>query len=271
MAGGGCRGRGGWNAVAGLSAADIAGLGDKPLIFRPSGQERPGERVESLSVQNGRVLQKAPERNLDASPHGTEAHRMNKQREGTAMRRMILVAVAAVWLLPLRAFAQNADQDSSGSDFTDSPMFHEVGLSVDNNITAKTCLVTTSLDEQDFLGSIPKLKDAGLMNPDLSQTAINMIPDGLSMAFLVEMSALIVKQTYATHSDIKDCSFKQVIKTVDEYGNVKDRPAFYFGFNRATYQKVNWDKFDTKNLPKIASHFHIDPGFAAAVEKEAGQ
>jgi hypothetical protein len=47
----------------------------------------------------------------------------------------------------------------------------------------------------------------------------------------------------------------------DVYGHQNEGRAGEVCLTRATAARVNWDKFDSDNLPRIADHFYLHPSF----------
>ena len=175
-----------------------------------------------------------------------------------------IVVVAASWSMP--AFSQEKDEASVNS------VFGRFGFTTQREAD-KGCATVMTLDRKTFIDSMPQLKAMDILNPEyVTQTRINMEPMALAMAFALEMAPTVVKELYDGEKTSDKCSFRQVVIIQDDFGNDKTETLFQFGFTRAVYSKVNWDKFQTQNLSKIASKFTFGPAMQEAIrEKEAAE
>jgi hypothetical protein len=80
------------------------------------------------------------------------------------------------------------------------------------------------------------------------------------MTFLqTQFAARAVHAFYAAQPDSIDrCAFTATAFTVDVYGRDIAQPLFAFQFDRATYAKIIWARFDPANMPKIMLAFEYD-------------
>jgi peptidoglycan hydrolase-like protein with peptidoglycan-binding domain len=80
------------------------------------------------------------------------------------------------------------------------------------------------------------------------------------IAFLqTEFSTRMVHAFYlAQPTSIDRCEFAAMATTTDIYGRDVSQKLFAFAFDRATYDKIVWNRFDPANLPKIALSLEID-------------
>ncbi|HEY3847004.1 MAG TPA: hypothetical protein VGL95_07815, partial [Acetobacteraceae bacterium] len=76
------------------------------------------------------------------------------------------------------------------------------------------------------------------------------------------VSAGTIRALYADAPGADLCRFIAVAYTADVYGRDVAHRLFSFSFDRATYGKIVWPRFDPANLPRIASGFSYG-GFAA--------
>jgi hypothetical protein len=164
-------------------------------------------------------------------------------------------------------------EDGAGPDVSNpvdvNAVFGRYGFSITPHATGSSCSVTMTLAEKTFVDSIPELKQIGLLNNELTQTAINSKPNMISMAFVIEMLPVATREVYDSNKNVDICEFSQSLLAVDDYGNDKKIPMLTYEFSRSLYKKVNWDKFQAQNLMKIAPKFHSAPEFAQVLLKEA--
>ncbi len=80
------------------------------------------------------------------------------------------------------------------------------------------------------------------------------------MAFLrTELAARAVRAFYAVQPASTDlCRFEAAAFTTDLYGRDVAQPLFAFRFDRATYAKIVWARFDPANMPRIVQSFEYD-------------
>ena len=67
------------------------------------------------------------------------------------------------------------------------------------------------------------------------------------------LAAHAVQAFYATELVADVCRFDTVAFTTDVYGRDVAQPLFAFQFDRSTYGKVVWSRFDPANMPKIVA------------------
>lgn len=77
-----------------------------------------------------------------------------------------------------------------------------------------------------------------------------------AIAFLTtQVAAKAVRAVYSDQPQVDHCVFSVAAFTQDVYGRDVRQPLFNFGFERATYAKIVWDRFNPANLPKIVATF----------------
>lgn len=127
--------------------------------------------------------------------------------------------------------------------------------------TAKTGALTrvqVECEQQKIIDNFPLLQKLGMMNPDITQTQINMMPSALSSVFLEEITATLIHPLYQS-TDAQETSWIGGLIVADAYGHMKSHAVFTFRFTRALDGKVNWDNFNDANLPKIAPGYTLTP------------
>jgi hypothetical protein len=164
-------------------------------------------------------------------------------------------------------------KETGGSDAAQAfdEMFAKFGYKVHREVAAGRCTVESDIEADKFLESIPDLQRLQIMNRDITQTQINLLPTSLEMAFALNMTATAIENTFDQNPQASTCSFRQYLDDADDLGHERKRPMFSYNFTRALNAKVNWDKFQSKNIMKVAPGFRFDPMMMQAVEEEATQ
>jgi hypothetical protein len=175
------------------------------------------------------------------------------------LRILILIAVACGTQATLIAHAEEA--------VSVNDVFGRFGYTTER-VPGQSCVVKMMIDRKKFIGAVPELKAMDLLNPEyVTQTRMNVEPTALAMAFSLQMAPAVVKDVYDEDAKADRCKFVQAITTEDDYGNDKVGTLFTFEFTRAIYKKVNWDKFLSQNLPKVAIKFIPGPAVEEAVRE----
>ena len=64
--------------------------------------------------------------------------------------------------------------------------FSDVGCNVQDGTDGRAATVLVLCDQDKVIAAVPALKAMGLLNPDLSQTTINMMPGMVATSFMME-------------------------------------------------------------------------------------
>jgi hypothetical protein len=189
------------------------------------------------------------------------------------MRISLLVALLALAFAytPAISGENEAANDTAATDsgkVSVNDVFGRYGFSSAPHVTSSVCNVEMGLNQQKFLDNIGELQKLGVLNPDLTQTTINLKPNSLSLAFALQSIPVATKEVYDNNKDADRCEFSQSMVIVDEYGNNKKLLMFSYHFTRAIYQKINWDNFLSQNMLKVAPKFHFSSEFQSVVVKE---
>jgi len=144
------------------------------------------------------------------------------------------------------------------------PFGEAFSLKTDNG----SCTVELVLNEATFLTSIPALQAAGVLNPDITQTQINLMPYNLSAAFGLIAATGLTHELYVTNQSVDQCSFTQFISDADDFGAEHKIKMFSYTFDRALNQKIKWETFKTASFPKIAKSYKMGPEFKAKLTNE---
>ena len=176
----------------------------------------------------------------------------------------LLIIGAALTSPALNAIAQDLDADVLTA-------FSAFGYTHIKPTPGKPCVVETVLSEDDFIKAIPALQKIGILNPDLTQTAINTKPHMIESAFTLQTAPVATRDLFEKNEKIITCQFRQMLTDTDDYGADRKRLMFSYKFDRATNNRVKWDNLKTANFPKIAPEFKFELWFMQAINGEAGQ
>lgn len=173
---------------------------------------------------------------------------------------------SALWVTLALSGTPLAAQEKS--DISISDAFGRFGYTTDR-VPGNACGIVMSLDREAFIRAVPLLKAMELLNPEyVTQTRLNTEPTTLATGFAIQMAPLVVKELYDKSKGITNCSFQQVIKIQDDYGNDKTEVLFSFDFSQDLYKKINWDKFTAQNIIKVAPKFAFGIPAMLQIKKE---
>ena len=118
--------------------------------------------------------------------------------------------------------------------------------------------IVITLDRDAVIASLQEKEQAGLLNPVFTAGYINSHRNSLAIVTGLVHSAMALDGAYG-NLNIDLSHIRVVMVLPNAYGPAMKIPLFSFDFNRALYDKIDWDRFDPANLPKIASHFRYSP------------
>ncbi len=126
------------------------------------------------------------------------------------------------------------------------------------------------IDENKLLAAIPALQQAGLLNPDINQTAINLMPISLSSVVAQEISLAALMFMYHD-SQVDQIHVNSYLQMPDDYGHMEDHLMHSFSFDRKLYSRINWQNFQMDKLAKVAPGFKYSRWVLSKVADETGQ
>lgn len=118
--------------------------------------------------------------------------------------------------------------------------------------------VQVECDQQKVIDNFPILQKMGLMNPDITQTQLNMMPSALAAVFLAEFTASLIHPLYQSTA-AQETMWSGQLVVADAYGNPKAHTVFNFRFTRSIDARVNWPNFNSANLSMIAPGYALTP------------
>lgn len=163
------------------------------------------------------------------------------------------IIVAALVAVP---YISQAD-DTANSWETAISALKNTGCEVSTHEVSGVTNVGVSCDRDTIVKEIPALKDAGFLNPDITQTQINTAPNMICSVYVLEAVVAIIHPLYESSQKLNKSHWSVALKLPDDYGNIQDQVMYTFDFNRALDKKINWDNFQTFNLYKVAPNFHL--------------
>lgn len=181
------------------------------------------------------------------------------------MRIVTLAALLCAAVSTTFAQSDNSEKPS----LSVNQVFGVFGFTTSTSIDHGPCRVTSTLDKQAFLQKVPALQALGMLNPDLTMADINTKPAMLAAAFAMQMTPVVTKETFENNPSVNICSFVVNLKEANVYGHTVDDNILSYSFDRATFDKINWDQFDATNMPKVAQRFLLNPEMMARVDTEA--
>jgi len=129
-------------------------------------------------------------------------------------------------------------------------------------------LLTMTCDQGEVLEAIPVMQSAGIVNAEMSQTWARLHP--FTAAFAVSNIALeaLIDEAYKNSPGLNVVQVHSDIQYADDFGHDKHNTAAVFSFDRATWKKINWDKFPASNIPKVSRGYRLTPWFNATAGPE---
>lgn len=177
------------------------------------------------------------------------------------------LALGAALCLPAGGQALSEDQTQSTAVGINA-VFGSLGVNEKRNLNKKTCIVTVDFDQNKILESAPLLQKLGILNDEFTISDLRSKPVRTTLAFAMLISSISTKSAYDDDKDIDKCNFIYSMIFQDEYGNDDRAMMFSYEFNRSTYNRVNWDKFQSVNIIKVSKGFKFNSEIAAKAEKE---
>lgn len=175
------------------------------------------------------------------------------------------VAITALALGSVLLCSAHAE-DASPKDVLSA--LEALGFKQTESISAASCRVAVEANQEEVLKSLPLLKKMEVLNEDMTLSDFRRAPTKTTMAIAMQMATMEIKAVYDSNPAADKCLFQHVMISNDEYGNPKKDGLFSYTFDRFTYKKINWDKFETQNLIKVSRDFKFNPAMASRINGE---
>lgn len=163
--------------------------------------------------------------------------------------KMVAAVIAAVM-----AMAAHADDSAANWDVAVSGQA-VLGCAISEKPKHGATAVSVTCSRDKVIQEVPLLKKMGMINPEVTQTQINMMPNLIVMVFALEDAGLMVHEYFGDHPGVNETAWTVAIDVPDAYGNLHRQTAFRFNFSRALDRRINWDNFQPKNLESVAPRF----------------
>jgi hypothetical protein len=175
----------------------------------------------------------------------------------------VLIKMRNLTMLLISSFlistsAQAEEKPASSTDYAAvlSMMAELAGGSVDAKTESGQRVISVTVDRNKVNRDFEKFQALKLLNPDITQTFIATHQNPAALAIATQLAVMAVIVEYRTQKTDK-CSFVAYFLVPDDYGHQQKIPLFAFGFDRALYNRINWDNFDNTNLSKVAHGYKL--------------
>lgn len=150
----------------------------------------------------------------------------------------------------------SAEEKLSTSDYAGvlSMLSDMAGGSVDAKIQNGQKVVSITIDRDKVDRDFKKFQALQLLNSDITETFINTHQNPAPLSIATQLAVMAVIVEYRTQKT-DHCAFVAVFLVPDDYGQLQKIPVFAFGFDRALFNKINWDNFDNSKLSKVAYQY----------------
>lgn len=129
-------------------------------------------------------------------------------------------------------------------------------MAVTESKTPRQTVIT--LDRNALIAALLEKEQEGVLNPIYTAGYINAHKNSLAIVTGLVHSAMELDDAYK-NTTIARSHVQFVMELADDYGHRQKIPLFDFDFNRALYDKIDWDRFDPASLPKAALNFRYSP------------
>ncbi|MHC2108363.1 hypothetical protein [Methylobacterium sp. CM6246] len=179
---------------------------------------------------------------------------------------MLKRVVIAACLIAVAGGAKAADEDKAKMM---SSVLEAMGFKQSNAITNNSsCKIIVDADQAEVIKSVPVLQKMDLLNQDMSKGELMRAPTKTTFAIALQMAPIQVKILYDTEPVADKCFFLYNLISQDDYGNTKRDILFSYKFDRAIYNKINWDKFKSQSLVKVSKDFYVNPEIMSRINEE---
>jgi hypothetical protein len=149
------------------------------------------------------------------------------------------------------------------------------GERIEQNGLRDGCNVDLVLQSDEFLDNLPRLQQAGLMNPNITPQIAAAQLLSVSLAFTLQAAAIAAHEFVQQPSAPRGCHFRQAIQVLVS-GAEQSLPMFEFDWDRGIDDKGAWTRVlsdvftyeDAKQFVAVAPGFKLAPNVAATIRKE---
>lgn len=110
-----------------------------------------------------------------------------------------------------------------------------------------------TIDQVKALNTIPKLKTLGYLSEKVTQEVVNQKPTELAFMIGTIFTTVLIPYIYETNSSTDKLHITGYMLSPKD----GKQPCFSLDFNRALYNKIDWNKFSDADLMKTAPNYTI--------------
>jgi hypothetical protein len=168
--------------------------------------------------------------------------------------------IAALLLIVSTTIVRAEDQPNNSAAL--SNFLSWVGGKVETSTDKNPGKITLTLDQAKAIENWKVFQKIGLLNEDFDQSYVNSHRIAITMVISLGGAMFAVLAQYRD-TKIDKTNFAVYAQLTDLFGHDQTQLLYSFGFDRALFNKINWDKFETANLMKVAPGFTISPWLKA--------
>jgi hypothetical protein len=125
-----------------------------------------------------------------------------------------------------------------------------------------------AIDRMKFMRAIPSLQAKEILSPELTATDARRRQNSLAIYCATYMSATTLESLYRFRGETGNMKIATFLMDPDESGHPLKRELFQFTFTRDLFDKIDWDNFQIKNLPKVTPGYREGPWLQEAMKHE---
>lgn len=107
------------------------------------------------------------------------------------------------------------------------------------------------------LNAIPKLQELGYINKNIKQADVTRTPIILTFMIGMLFTAVVVHHEYAINKNMDGLKVRGYMLIPDKKGKNNKQACFTFDFNRAIFNKVNWNGISEGGFAKASRNFAL--------------
>lgn len=113
------------------------------------------------------------------------------------------------------------------------------------------------IDAVKTLNTIPKLQELGYINKNIKQADVTRSPIILTFMIGMLFTAVIVHHEYVVNNNMDAMKVKAYMLIPDKKGKNIKQACYSFDFNRAIFNKVNWNGISEGGFAKVSRNFAL--------------
>lgn len=118
--------------------------------------------------------------------------------------------------------------------------------------------LTVMIEQSKALNAIPVLQKTGMVNPELTQADIHLLPVSLSASVVgIEFTAWIINAIYQNNTLIDPLHVAVFLSPGNSANHQSPVLCYTFEFNRDIYSRINWKNITATTLPNESLRFTL--------------